>query len=104
MDAYIFDAVRTPRGKGKKDGALHGVTPLELSATPLRALRARSTPLLAQPRPAASHSTRCKHTHTHLHKCCTHAFTLPPPAVRRLRPAPRPQQNRSGAQGLLESL
>ena len=41
MDAYIFDAVRTPRGKGKKDGALHGVTPLELSATPLRALRAR---------------------------------------------------------------
>jgi acetyl-CoA C-acetyltransferase len=41
MEAYIFDAVRTPRGKGKKDGALHGVTPLELSATTLRALRAR---------------------------------------------------------------
>ncbi len=41
MQAFIFDAVRTPRGKGKKDGALHGVTPLELSATTLRALRAR---------------------------------------------------------------
>lgn len=42
MEAYIYDAVRTPRGKGKKDGALHGVTPLELSATTLRALRARN--------------------------------------------------------------
>ncbi len=41
MQAFIFDAVRTARGKGKKDGALHGVTPLELSATTLRALRAR---------------------------------------------------------------
>ena len=41
MEAFIFDAVRTPRGKGKKDGALHGITPLELSATPLRALRER---------------------------------------------------------------
>jgi len=25
-EAYIFDAVRTPRGKGRKDGALHEVT------------------------------------------------------------------------------
>ncbi|MFZ6846511.1 acetyl-CoA C-acetyltransferase [Undibacterium sp. RuTC16W] len=41
MDAFIYDALRTPRGKGKKDGALHGVTPLELAATPLRALRER---------------------------------------------------------------
>ena len=29
-DAYIFDAVRTPRGRGKKDGALHSVTPVNL--------------------------------------------------------------------------
>ena len=27
-DAYIFDAVRTPRGKGKKDGSLHQATPV----------------------------------------------------------------------------
>ena len=27
-DAYIYDAVRTPRGKGKKDGSLHEITGL----------------------------------------------------------------------------
>ncbi len=42
MEAYIYDAVRTPRGKGKKDGSLHGVTPLELAATTLRAVRERN--------------------------------------------------------------
>ena len=42
MEAFIYDSVRTPRGKGKKDGSLHGVTPLELAATPLRALRDRN--------------------------------------------------------------
>jgi len=31
-DAYIYDAVRTPRGKGKKDGTLHEVTAVKLSA------------------------------------------------------------------------
>ena len=41
-EAYIFDAVRTPRGKGRKDGALHSVTPIELAATALRALRNRN--------------------------------------------------------------
>ena len=41
-EAYIYDAVRTPRGKGRKDGALHGVTPIELAATALRALRDRN--------------------------------------------------------------
>ncbi len=40
-DAYILDAVRTPRGRGKPDGGLHEVAPIELAATPLRALRAR---------------------------------------------------------------
>jgi acetyl-CoA C-acetyltransferase len=29
-DAFIYDAVRTPRGKGKKDGSLHAVTPVHL--------------------------------------------------------------------------
>jgi acetyl-CoA C-acetyltransferase len=42
MEAYIYDAVRTPRGKGKKDGSLHGVTPLRLAETALRALGTRN--------------------------------------------------------------
>ena len=41
-DAYIFDAVRSPRGKGRKDGALHEVTSLRLSAHVLDALVARN--------------------------------------------------------------
>ena len=41
-DAYIFDAVRSPRGKGKKDGSLHEVTSLKLSADVLNALRDRN--------------------------------------------------------------
>ena len=41
-DAYVFDAVRTPRGKGRKDGALHGVTALELATQTLRALQRRN--------------------------------------------------------------
>jgi acetyl-CoA C-acetyltransferase len=42
LDAYIFDAVRTPRGKGKKDGRLHQATPVWLLRTLLMALRARN--------------------------------------------------------------
>lgn len=41
-DAYIYDAVRTPRGKGRPDGALHEVTSLRLSAQVLDALRLRN--------------------------------------------------------------
>jgi acetyl-CoA C-acetyltransferase len=41
VDAYIFDAVRTPRGKGKKDGSLHQATPVWLIASLLRALQSR---------------------------------------------------------------
>jgi acetyl-CoA C-acetyltransferase len=41
-DAYIFDAVRTPRGKGRADGSLHEVTAPRLSATALNALKARN--------------------------------------------------------------
>ena len=39
--AYIYDAIRTPRSKGKKDGTLHEVKPVDLGAELLRALRAR---------------------------------------------------------------
>lgn len=41
-DCYIYDAVRTPRGRGKKDGALHEVTALELATQALRAIRDRN--------------------------------------------------------------
>ena len=39
--ALIFDALRTPRGKGKADGALHSVKPVNLVAGLLRALQQR---------------------------------------------------------------
>jgi acetyl-CoA C-acetyltransferase len=42
-DCFIFDAVRTPRGRGKKDGALHEVTALELASQTLKAVRDRNT-------------------------------------------------------------
>ncbi len=41
-EAYIFDAVRTPRGRGKSDGSLHEVTPARLAATALEAIRERN--------------------------------------------------------------
>ena len=41
-DCFIYDAVRTPRGKGrKKDGALADATPLHLARTVLEALPER---------------------------------------------------------------
>ena len=42
-DAYIFDAVRTPRGKGRKDGSLHEITALSLATQVLEALRDRNS-------------------------------------------------------------
>jgi acetyl-CoA C-acetyltransferase len=41
-EAFIYDAVRTPRGKGKADGALHEVPTVRLAATALRAIRDRN--------------------------------------------------------------
>ncbi len=41
-DAYIYDAIRTPRGKGRKDGSLHEVTAARLSALALNALKDRN--------------------------------------------------------------
>ena len=41
-DAYIYDALRTPRGKGRKDGSLHEVTALRLSAQTLNAVKERN--------------------------------------------------------------
>ena len=42
LDAYIYDTVRTPRGKGKKDGTLHEVTALGLSSRILNELAKRN--------------------------------------------------------------
>ncbi|MFD1438787.1 acetyl-CoA C-acetyltransferase [Acinetobacter terrae] len=40
-EAYIIDAIRTPRGKGKKDGSLHQVKPITLLTTLLNELKDR---------------------------------------------------------------
>ena len=40
-EAYIIDAIRTPRGKGKKDGALYEVKPITLLSTLLNELKDR---------------------------------------------------------------
>jgi acetyl-CoA C-acetyltransferase len=42
QDAFIYDAFRTPRGKGRPDGSLHEVTALRLSALTLNAVKARN--------------------------------------------------------------
>jgi len=42
IDAYIYDAVRTPRGRGRKDGSLHEVTSMALSARVLNEIRDRN--------------------------------------------------------------
>ncbi len=39
--AYIYDAIRTPRSKGKKDGSLYEVKPIDLGAGLLRELQSR---------------------------------------------------------------
>ena len=42
VDAYIFDAVRSPRGKGKKNGSLHEITALSLLTQQLEAIKTRN--------------------------------------------------------------
>ena len=42
LDAFIYDHVRTPRGRGKSDGALHEVTALNLAAQALGAIKDRN--------------------------------------------------------------
>jgi acetyl-CoA C-acetyltransferase len=41
-EAYIFDHVRSPRGRGKPNGSLHAITPIELTSQVLGALRERN--------------------------------------------------------------
>src|SRR5471030_1528920 len=42
IEAFIYDHVRTPRGRGKPDGSLHTATTLHLAATALRAIKDRN--------------------------------------------------------------
>ncbi|TDU24200.1 acetyl-CoA C-acetyltransferase [Panacagrimonas perspica] len=41
-NAYIFDAIRTPRGRGRRDGALHEFKPVTILASLLRSLQQRN--------------------------------------------------------------
>src|SRR5262245_17340588 len=41
-DAFIYDHLRTPRGRGKSDGSLHEVSTLTLAAQTLKGLRERN--------------------------------------------------------------
>ncbi len=41
-DAFILEAVRTPRGRGRPDGSLHSITPVQLAAQTLAELRDRT--------------------------------------------------------------
>lgn len=45
LEVYIYDAVRTPRGRGKKDGKLHPIRPVELVRQLIQALLARNPTL-----------------------------------------------------------
>jgi acetyl-CoA C-acetyltransferase len=42
MEAYIYDHVRSPRGRGKPNGSLHAITPINLASQVLAALRDRN--------------------------------------------------------------
>lgn len=42
MEAYIYDAVRTPRGRGKADGSLHEVQPVQLLSAVLKEIKNRN--------------------------------------------------------------
>ena len=57
-DAFIYDHVRTPRGKGKADGALHEVTAIELGTQALRAIKGSPPSLLNLPSGCSFHP-RC---------------------------------------------
>ena len=42
IEAYIFDAIRTPRGIGKKTGSLHQLAPIKLTSKTLKKLEERN--------------------------------------------------------------
>ena len=56
-EAFVFDAIRTPRGKGKKDGSLHEVKPIDLLAGVLAELQRRNG---SPSRPSARRPSRSR--------------------------------------------
>ena len=69
-EAFVYDAVRTPRGRGKKDGALHTVRPVDLARQVLVAVRERN-------------HVDTRHVEDVILGCVTAiGFNLPPPIVR----------------------
>ena len=48
-EAMILDAIRTPRGRGKRDGSLHEVKPVTLLSGVLQSLQSRSAKPAAAP-------------------------------------------------------
>ena len=42
-DAYIYDAIRTPRGIGKRSGSLHQISPIKLASKTLRKIKDRNS-------------------------------------------------------------
>ena len=49
-EAFVYDAIRTPRGKGKKNGSLHEVKPVDLVVGLLDAVKERNPSLDVEPR------------------------------------------------------
>ena len=41
-EAYIYDTIRTPRGKGKAEGSLNEISPVKLASQTLNALKKRN--------------------------------------------------------------
>ena len=41
-EAFVYDAVRTPRGRGKSDGSLHEVQPVQLLTSVLKSIQERN--------------------------------------------------------------
>ena len=57
-EAYIYDAIRTPRGKGRKDGALHEVTAARLSASEVPVIMRAASGGVSPPKAAAKTASR----------------------------------------------
>lgn len=45
MEAFLYDAVRSPRGRGKSSGSLHTIKPVDLAASTLSTLLSRNSQL-----------------------------------------------------------
>lgn len=43
IDIFVYEHVRTPRGQGRPEDALHAITPIQVAAQVLQALRERSS-------------------------------------------------------------